>query len=230
MASVVGIAYYPVKGCAGVTLMEATLTPDGLLDDRSYAVADAAGGLRWQGEDPRLALITPELRDGELTLRAPGTEPLRVTGDGAGADAWLTGFLGSPSRLVRPPAANASRLHLVSLSCLDALNVRITERGAAALPVNRFRPNLVIDGPPTPHTGDDTPRLTIASTELAFAGRTVRCAVTMVDQETGRRAGPEPLRTLADHRRAERGVVFGAYFAVLRPGRVRVGDEVTPAL
>lgn len=56
--------------------------------------------------------------------------------------------------------------------------------------------------------------------------RTVRCAITMVDQETGHRDGPEPLRTLADYRRGPDGVVFGAYFTVTREGKVSVGDAV----
>lgn len=229
-ANVVGITYYPVKGCAGVALTEAEVTPEGLLGDRAWAVVDDRGDPRWQGADPRLAVIVPELRGDGLTLRAPDTEPLTVTGPGPGADAWLTRFLGRPSHLVRARAGSDSRLHVVSRASLDALNRRIAARGAAPLPMTRFRPNLVVDGWTTPHTEDDTPRLTVAGTELALTGLTVRCAVTLVDQSTGRRAGPEPLRTLADYRRADGGgVVFGAYFAVRRPGRVAVGDEVTPA-
>jgi uncharacterized protein YcbX len=48
----------------------------------------------------------------------------------------------------------------------------------------------------------------------------------MVEQHSGTRAGPEPLRTLAGYRRAsEGGIAFGTKYAVLRPGRVSVGDE-----
>ena len=228
-ARLAGITYYPVKGCAGISLTEAALTPSGLPDDRAYAILDEKGDFRWQWGDPGLALITPELHDGALTLRAPGTEPVTVAGEhpGAEADAWLTAFLGRPSRLVRPPAGNHSRLHIVSRASLDALNARVTARGAAPLPMNRFRPNLVVEGWDTPHTEDGAARLTIAGAALALTERTVRCAITMVDQRTGRRAGPEPLRTLADYRRAESGVVFGAYFSVLRAGKVTAGDGVT---
>ncbi|MEV4472099.1 hypothetical protein [Nonomuraea sp. NPDC049504] len=50
---------------------------------------------------------------------------------------------------------------------------------------------------------------------------------TMVEQETGAKAGPEPLRTLADYRRAAKGgVAFGVRYAVLRPGRAAVGETV----
>ncbi|MFY7630558.1 MOSC N-terminal beta barrel domain-containing protein [Streptomyces sp. NY05-11A] len=72
-ARLIGITYYPVKGCAGTPLTAATLTRTGLPHDRTYATADEKGDLRWQWGDPRLALITPELTDsGELILKAPG--------------------------------------------------------------------------------------------------------------------------------------------------------------
>ncbi|MEV3966413.1 MOSC N-terminal beta barrel domain-containing protein, partial [Nocardia sp. NPDC050193] len=71
-ATLTGITYYPVKGCAGTALTEATLTDGGLPHDRTWAIADEKGDLRWQGGDPALALITPERTEGGLTLRAPG--------------------------------------------------------------------------------------------------------------------------------------------------------------
>ncbi|MCL2732295.1 MAG: MOSC domain-containing protein, partial [Actinomycetia bacterium] len=67
----------------------------------------------------------------------------------------------------------------------------------------------------------------VGSAEAAYAKLAIRCAVTLVAQESGTRAGPEPLRTLAGYRRAaEGGVAFGTKLVVLRPGRVSVGDEV----
>jgi uncharacterized protein YcbX len=49
----------------------------------------------------------------------------------------------------------------------------------------------------------------------------------MVDQETGEKTGPEPIRSLASYRRhPDGGVTFGMKAAVLRPGQVTVGDEV----
>jgi uncharacterized protein YcbX len=220
-----GITYYPVKGCAGTALPEATLTSAGLPHDRAYAIADEKGGLRWQGGDPALALITPEPAGESLTLRAPGRDPIRA--DDPDVHAWLTDVLGAPSTLVRSPTGNAGRLHVVSQASLDALNRRIAERGAAPLPMDRFRPNLVVDGWDDPHTEDGAARLAVGDAELVRTEDTIRCAVTMVDQRTGLRCGPEPLRTLADYRRAQGGgLAFGAYFAVRRTGTVSVGDEV----
>jgi uncharacterized protein YcbX len=50
--------------------------------------------------------------------------------------------------------------------------------------------------------------------------------VTTVDQRAGVKAGPEPLRTLADYRRTDGGVAFGAKFSVIRPGKLSVGDAI----
>ena len=87
---------------------------------------------------------------------------------------------------------------MISLSSLDGLNERILERGGEPLPMDRFRPNVVVSGWPEPHTEDRVRRAVIGDVELAYAKDCVRCSVTMVDQETGLRAGPEPIRSLAD--------------------------------
>lgn len=77
------------------------------------------------------------------------------------------------------------------------------------------------------HAEDRARRITIGVAELGYAKLAVRCAVTLVEQEVGARRGPDPLRTLAGYRRAASGgVVFGAKFSVLRPGKLSVGDEV----
>ncbi|MET9252840.1 MOSC N-terminal beta barrel domain-containing protein [Streptomyces sp. NPDC003717] len=165
------------------------------------------------------------------------------------AAAWLSAVLGAPSRLVRVPAdhhrvtdgrtpgtsgyADSCAVHVLSRSTLALLHERLGEKGAEgeegarAIPMERFRPNIVVDGWDTPHTEDRAHRITVGDAELAYAKLAIRCAVTMVDQRTGTRAGPEPLRTLAAYRRApEGGVAFGTKYAVLRPGKLSVGDEV----
>ncbi|NEB93021.1 MOSC domain-containing protein [Streptomyces bauhiniae] len=265
MPVVTELTYYPVKGCAGVPVDQARLTPAGLAHDRSFMVVSEEGVFRTQRRDPGLTLIQPGItHDGtRLTLRADGFEPLAIAVDASGAarpvelfgDAyrgidqgdtvadWLSSVLGVPSRLVRVPPdhdrvtdgrtpgtsgyADSSAVHLISRASLGLLNERLGERGADPLPMNRFRPNIVVDGWPEPHTEDRAHHLTLGAAELGYTKLAVRCAVTMVDQETAARSGPEPLRTLAGYRRAATGgVVFGAKYAVLRPGKVSVGDEV----
>ena len=77
------------------------------------------------------------------------------------------------------------------------------------------------------HEEDHALRLTLGGADLVYAKPAIRCAITMVDQRAGHRAGPEPLRTLASYRRATGGVAFGAKYAVLRPGNLAEGDRVT---
>ncbi|MFF6809529.1 MOSC domain-containing protein [Streptomyces sp. NPDC012403] len=158
----------------------------------------------------------------------------------AAAD-WFSEVLRAPSRLVRVPPehdrvtdgripgtsayADSCALHVVSRTTLDLLDRKLAERGLPPLPMNRFRPNIVVDGWDEPHTEDRAHRLRIGDTELGYAKLALRCAVTLVDQGTGRRAGPEPLRTLAGYRRATGGgVAYGTKYAVLRTGRLSVGD------
>ncbi|CAL99675.1 hypothetical protein A8924_0721 [Saccharopolyspora erythraea NRRL 2338] len=154
---------------------------------------------------------------------------------------WLSEVVAAPCRLVRVPPehdrvtdgevpgtsgyADSSAVHVLSLASLDQLNERLVERGAPAHPMSRFRPNIVVTGW-EPHTEDLVRRVTIGGSELGYTKLAVRCAVTTVDQDSGRRSGPEPLRTLAGYRRAEGGIVFGAKFAVLETGKLSVGDEV----
>jgi len=72
---------YPVKSCAGVVLTEAILSPTGLAMDRSWMLVDGQGQFVTQREQPRMALVTPEVAGQHVTLRAPGMPPLPL-GDG----------------------------------------------------------------------------------------------------------------------------------------------------
>jgi uncharacterized protein len=160
---------------------------------------------------------------------------------GGSAAQWLSSVLGRPSRLVRVPPehqrvtdgwtagtsayADSSPVHAISRATLWELNRRLA---GAAVPMSRFRPNVVIDGWEHPHMEDRVRRVRAGNAELGYAKLAIRCAVTMVDQRSGVKAGPEPIRALAAYRRAPGGgVAFGVKFSVLQPGKLTVGDEVT---
>ncbi|GLV77246.1 MOSC domain-containing protein [Streptomyces hygroscopicus] len=163
---------------------------------------------------------------------------------GEDAAAWLSQTLRAPSRLVRVPPehdrvtegwipgtcgyADSGAVHLLSRASLDGLNRRIAGAGGQAVPMSRFRPSIVIGGWDEPHREDRIRRVAIGGAELGFAKFTGRCAVTMVDQDEGVKAGPEPLRTLAGYRRGPDGgsPLFGCQFSVTRAGKLAVGDEV----
>lgn len=115
------LAIYPVKSCAGIALPEALLVETGLEFDRAWMVVDEQGEMLTQREHPRLALVRPHFRHGELLLRAPGMLGLHLQLDtveaatrvhvwddvvkaydmGALAAQWFSDFLGSAARLAR---------------------------------------------------------------------------------------------------------------------------------
>ncbi|SFB36607.1 hypothetical protein SAMN05216266_10984 [Amycolatopsis marina] len=265
MARVVELKYYPVKGCAGVSVPEAVVTPAGLAHDRTFLVIGENGVFRSQRRDPLLARIRPEIDETGtlLTLRAEGATVIQVDVDVTGARravelfgapyrgidqgepvaAWLSEVLGTPSRLVRVPPehdrvtdgvtpgtsayADSAPLLLTTALSLDLLTERIAERGGIAVPMTRFRPNIVVDGWGEPHAEDSVRTVRAGTAELGYSKLAIRCAVTTVDQHTGARVGPEPLRTLAGYRRSgQGGVAFGVKFSVIRAGRVSVGEEL----
>lgn len=262
-ARVAAVVVHPVKGCAGLPLRTAELTPAGITHDRSFMVVDDSGDFRSQRKDPRMARIVPELDAGgtRLLLSTEGFEPVKVDVDPGGrrldvsvhkqplvgvdqgeeVAEWLTEVFGRASRLVRVPEdhrrttsgltpgtagfADGHAVVVGSLSSLDLLNERILATGGEAVPMDRFRPNIVVSGWPEAHTEDRVRRVRLGTAELGYAKVCIRCAVTTVDQASGEKRGPEPLRTLAGYRRAdEGGVAFCSKFAVTAPGTVSVGD------
>ena len=148
----------------------------------------------------------------------------RDAGDGAARQ--LGEWLGAPCRLVqfdpaRPRysdaewtgglrAANAFSdgfpLLLVNQASLDDLSAR----AGRVLPVERFRPNLVVTG--LPAWAEDTLQLLqLGPITLRLAKPCTRCSITTVDPLAGTFDGEEPLRTLRAFRHDARvgGFTFG---------------------
>ena len=94
---------------------------------------------------------------------------------------------------------------VLSEESLEALNHRLD----APLPMNRFRPNIVMRGL-GPH-GEDLVRVLGGNGfEIHLVKPCVRCSITATDQIMTA-VGKEPLRTLATYRRNEAldGITFG---------------------
>lgn len=136
--------------------------------------------------------------------------------------------------------ADGYPLLLATAASLDALNHHLAtdhragDHRAEPLPMERFRPNLVVSGS-EPWAEDGWRRIRIGEVVFRVAKACGRCVVTTTDQETGERRGPEPLLSLGRHRRFGRKLVFGQNLVPERPaglsgdvlGTVRIGDEVT---
>ena len=161
------------------------------------------------------------------------------------ADAWLSEFLGMSCRLVYMPDesmrhssskyggegkrvgfADGYAYLATSEGSLAELNRRLASRSQASVPMNRFRPNLVIAGTDS-FAEDGWGELRIGEVVLRAAKPCGRCQVTTTDQTTGEVTGPEPLATLSTFRESpEFGVVFGMNLVTVKEGVVRVGDAV----
>ncbi len=200
----------------------------------------------------RLIVSAPGMPDLEVPLEGETGERLdvEVWGDvqrgapaGGVADRWFSRFLGVSCRLVRKPDddvrpvdsayarsgdqtsfADGFPLLLISSASLEDLNGRLDR----PVSMNRFRPNLVVDGC-GPYAEDGWGEVRLGDAVFRVAEPCPRCAITTVDQESGER-GKEPLKTLATYRKAEGEVWFGRNLIHTSFGTVRIGDpvEVTP--
>jgi uncharacterized protein YcbX len=152
---------------------------------------------------------------------------------------WFSDYLEAPHELVYMPDAhrrqvNPSRANLgdivsfadgypfllISEASLADLNSRLE----VPLVMERFRPNIVIDGT-APFAEDEYARVRIGDISFRGAKRCERCVITTIDPETGER-GREPLRTLAKYRLADQKVWFGMNLIHDHTGVLRVGDTV----
>jgi uncharacterized protein YcbX len=277
MATLSGITFYPVKSCAGIPVREALLTAAGLevdgVADREWMLVDAAGQFLTQREHPRMALVTPRLHGGVLTLAAPGLVPHEVDpGEAAhartvqlwddslladdcgdAAAAWFAQAIGAPCRLVRfsdgvtrlasarwtggvaAPTrfADGYPVLVIGAASLDDLNGRLAAAGRAALPMDRFRPNLVIDGLDA-FEEDYVDQFTLGALSLKPVKPCPRCPIPSIDQATGI-AGADPLDILQAYRRKAQldgAVCFGMNCIVTAGAgaRVYVGQQVDAAL
>ena len=126
--------------------------------------------------------------------------------------------------------ADAFPFLVIGQGSLDELNRRLTEGGAAAVPMNRFRPNFVVKGS-EPFAEDTWKRVRIGGTVFHVVKACARCPIPTIDQETGERHSSEPTRTLAEfrmvRRRGKNKILFGQnLIADVAGGTVHLGDEV----
>lgn len=157
---------------------------------------------------------------------------------------WLSDFLEQPVRLVgfdptfqrlsnkqytgdlsaRNAYSDGFPILLISQASLDDLNSKLE----TPLPMNRFRPNIVIDGIDA-FDEDYVAHFSRPGLRLKPVKPCTRCEITTTDQETAVR-GEEPLLTLSKYRIDERlkGVTFGQNIVVAEGigQRLRVGDEL----
>ena len=164
---------------------------------------------------------------------------------GSAASAWLSDHLDRHVRLVRfdrrrkrvsspdwtgdiealTRFADAFPWLVISQASLEDLNSRLPE----PLPMNRFRPNIVIADVP-PYAEDRAHELHVGNVVLRIVKPCTRCAIPTTDQETAARKSDQPLRALKAYRfeKKLKGVLFGQN-AILIAGSgetLQVGQEM----
>jgi len=204
-----------------------------IADGELQLAAPGAGRLEVGQGGATSPLVEVEIWDDRCRARDLGDDAAR----------WFTGFLGQPVRLVFMPAetfrpvdsnhvdqprrvsfADGFPLLLIGDGSLAELNRRL----ARPVPMNRFRPNLVLAGT-EPFAEDGWASVQVGSVVFDVVKPCARCVVTTIDQQTAEPGG-EPLRTLATFRRRENGVHFGQNLLHRAPGRIRVGDPAVAVL
>ena len=209
-----------------MSLVRPHLTDDGLLE------------LNAPGMPP--LTVTPAIRHDRVDVSIWNDRCVAID-EGPTVAEWLSAFLDVRCRLVRFPDDATRRVDpeyagpndqvgfadgfsflLASCASLDDLNHRL----ASPLPMNRFRPNIVVSGGEA-FQEDRWKRIRIDGITFAVVKPCARCVTTTVDQQTGE-ASREPLRTLATFRNVPgRGVMFGQNLIHDQSGVLHVGAEVT---
>jgi len=195
-----------------------------------------------------LVLNAPGMPALEVRTPPPAATPVRVqvwddvcdaVTAGEEAARWVSRVLGESVELFHMHGGSHRRVQGkggtpgFELSFADAFPFLLISEGSLAdlnrrldrpLPMDRFRPNLVVRGC-EPYAEDGWSRIRIGAIDFHVVQPCIRCTTTTVDQKTGER-GREPLATLATFRRVGNGVLFGQNVVHAGVGDLHLGDEV----
>uniref|UniRef100_A0A0E0R198 MOSC domain-containing protein n=1 Tax=Oryza rufipogon TaxID=4529 RepID=A0A0E0R198_ORYRU len=197
-----------------------------VVNSKGRAYTQRVGGFLGGGAPPRRFLLgTPGMDPLKIPLSAEQAIINDVSvwewsgsayDEGAEAAEWFSSYFGNPSRLVRfkegseirptnPDYAQGYKIMftdcfpflMASQGSLDALNEVLKE----PVPMNRFRPNILVDGC---HPYSEDLWKTIKINKLTFQGVKLcnRCKVPTINQENGI-LGTEPTETLLTFRSDE---------------------------
>jgi uncharacterized protein YcbX len=244
------ISVAPVKGFRLAHPEHATLTPEGIVENRRFFLVDESGArLRssltawpvvvsasYDAEAERLAMTFPDGTDVEASAVATGEELVCVAGGREVTarvvpgpwDEPLSRLARHPVRLVRPDLVGASLTEPVTLVSTESVN-RLSREAGWPFDARRFRMTLELAGCAA-HEEDtwDGREVRIGAAVLRVGGPIERCAVTTRDPESGRR-DLDTLGLIAGYRGRPRGSIdFGVYARVEEPAVVSVGDRVHP--
>jgi len=201
-------------------------------------VEQEEGGIRLSLGGNSIQVTTPGAGSPELRVSVWEDSMLALVADRSAGE-WLSAELARPCRLVYMPDtcrrrvdglyaregetvsfADGFPLLLISQASLDDLNSRLEN----PVPMNRFRPNLVVSGCDS-FAEDDWRRIRIGGVEFDVAKPCSRCVIPSIDQATAQRDG-QITRVLASYRRVNGQVMFGQNLLYQHAGALSLGDTV----
>jgi uncharacterized protein YcbX len=224
------LARYPVKSMRGEALPAATLTLQGVAEDRRYAFVQAAS----RSEFPWLtARELPEMLCYHTSVEGAGTKEVAVTVTSPSGEKWPVGS----EEFHRALEARAGRAlfllrdyrgsyDVAPVSLISSQTVaRIAEESGTGADAWRFRPNLLVDL----EAGAPFDELNWVG-RILRVGNTARIAITQVDQRcmmitldpASGKPSPAILRCVAQQHKQCAGV----YATVLTAGEARAGDNL----
>ena len=199
---------------------------------------------------PQQDALTLQAGQDAITVPVPGVKARErlvqvwddhVRARDAGDDTadWLSERLGQPCRLFYMPDdavrlvdglyaqggesvsfADGFPILLISQASLDDLNTRLP----SPVPMNRFRPNLVVDGCEA-FAEDEWKLIRVGDMAFKVAKPCSRCVMPSIVQETAER-DPHINRALAAYRRVDGNIFFGQNLLYEQCGELNVGDAI----
>jgi uncharacterized protein YcbX len=247
---------YPLSSGHALNVERFEALKSGPRHDRVWFATDEEGTERSQMQKAGQILANIHARPlaggREFVFTAQGQDDLIVQRPNSNSDAgemagvWFSQALGSQSRLTyREPVQKNSDdllgmsdavlhkipslpLHITSARSLEAFN----NSSSLDVNMNRFRPNIVIDGEHLiPFEEDTWKEIRIGTAILFCAIPQARCRITTVDQNNGNVPDPkQPLSALAKTRFGKTDSISGSFFGqrvlVIEPGTIKVGDKI----
>jgi uncharacterized protein YcbX len=213
MPRIAALVVYPLEGGRGLRVKAGAVGAQGLEGDRRWRVTTEAGAVLAADDEPRLGKIWVEQKGAELWLAVAGMDRLTlplasIEVEHPAADAWFSRFLDRPVRCV-PLASQGGRLLATTTASLAELNQRLAEPTG----IERFRPNLVIEGT-RPFEEDEWQAVQLGGARFAVTASSVEPSTDPVFQ------------ALASFRAREGQVHFGIDLAVSSAVQLRAGQTL----
>ncbi len=230
---------YPVKSLGGMQVSQVTITAGGsFAGDREWLVVDADGQMLWQGDLPRMTLLTATLEGDHLTLSQPDGDSITLDREhpgnpmavsqygydfeaidaGTEAAAWLSAFLNHSCRLMRIGGlahrwGGLNPVHTISLRSLEVLNKRMAELAHPPIELERLRPNMVLGGHHEGFAEERCPALTFADATFYMVEPCVRCELPNISRldATRQRQPLKLIGTMSKERETSKPASFGMY-------------------